>query len=106
FITCQEIVGALRESIAEGEERKTVLRLEAEYKSRPESKPVKLNKAQEEMLGEAIKKTLRQAWKVKAAKDVTCDFQLENPFFELRGKTLYAREARIEDFPPKSSAKK
>lgn len=106
FITCRDIADGLRESVTEGEKRKTVLLQEAEYKARPESKPARLNKKQTEMLDEFTRDVLRQAWKLKATKDVTCDFRFENPFFELRGKTLYAREARIEDFPPKSPAKK
>jgi hypothetical protein len=106
FIACREIVEALRQSVAEGEQRKEVLRLEAEYKSRPDSQPEKLNKTQKKLLNETARETLHQAWKVGAKNDITCQFRFENRFYELRGKMLYAREATLDDLTLKASTKK
>jgi len=106
FVTSSEMATALRNSVEEGEERKRVLRLEAEYKSRPDSAPAKLNKRQKEAVAKLVLATRRRAWDLRATEDVTCQFRFENLFYELRGKTLYAREARLDDLNQANTARK
>jgi hypothetical protein len=115
LVSSYDIANALRDSIAEGEEKKAVALAEVKYRAANPSTPLKLTRAQSEAYWKAISSVRQKARELGATDDISCRFRFANPFFELRNKVLYAREATVADIsasmkqPPnkrKSGAKK
>lgn len=97
LISSHDIANALRDSIAEGEERKAIALAEVKYRAANPSTPIKLTRAQSEAYWKAISDVRQKARELGATDDISCRFGFANPFFELRNKVLYAHEATATD---------
>ena len=97
MVSCSEIVEKLRESIDTGKHRSEVRIREAEYFAANPPKKLKLSAAQQKLLSAHNVKTNQTAFRMRAEKDVTVEFRFSEPFFQLKGGVLSARQATLAD---------
>jgi hypothetical protein len=97
LISSAEVANALRNSIADGEEKKAIALAEVQYRAANPSTPIRLTRAQHEAYYRAISDVRLKAHRVGATDDISCRFKVFQPYFELRDKVLYAHEATATD---------
>src|SRR5690606_11013378 len=104
--TSQQLADALRDSIQEGADRKKIALLESHYRPKNPSTPAKLTARQRDELYENNVNVRAKARKVGATNDVSMEFRFAYPLLTLRGKVVYAREARRDDFAASGASTK
>lgn len=105
FVSCQEIVRGLRDSIDAGKARQEKLKQEAEYFAQVPLVEVKCSRAEEAALEQHNREVRQRADNARLPYDVSCKFRLTQPFLYLKGKSLAKRQVTKEDLAELVAAK-